>query len=312
MSGRALLVASPGGHIDELYDFVPRLTSVGTERVWVTTANAQTTRLLADEIVEWVPPVASRQGGRAAASLPRAIALVRRHRPSLTVSTGAAMALPYLLAARMHGVETHFIESATRLQGPSMTGRVMARVPGTLLHHQGFGRPVPRWEDVGSVFDAYAPGPASGGRRIGRVVLTLGTERYPFPRALEQLAQALPADAEILRQVGHTPVTDAHGPCRRWVPGDELARAVAEADLVVTHAGVGSVLSALRAGRHPVVLPRLARLGEHVDDHQLQLARMLAERGLASIATPEDDLVPILVDAARRTIITDLSQPVQL
>lgn len=307
-----MLVASPGGHVDELFDFVPRLPSVGEDRVWVTAATPQTTRLLAGETTEWVPAVASRQGGRAVITLPRAVALVRRHRPSLVVSTGAAMAVPYLVAARLHGVATHYIESATRLEGPSLTGRLMSRLPGTVLHHQGFRVPVPGWLNVGSVFDAYAAGPTSGTGQIRRVVLILGTERYPFHRALQQVAAALPADVEVLRQTGHTPVTDADGPCRPWVPGDELAGAVAQSDLVITHAGVGSVLSALRAGHHPVVLPRFSSLGEHVDNHQLELARMLADRGLASIATPDDDLASIMMEASRRTTRTDLSRPVHL
>lgn len=310
--GRTLLVASPGGHVDELFDFVPRLRDVGEDRVWVTTATPQTSRLLADEVTEWVPAVASRQPVRAAASLPRALALVRRHRPSLVVSTGAAMAVPYLVAARLHGIETHYIESATRLNGPSITGQLMSRLPGTRLHHQGFRAPVAGWRSVGSVFDTYSPGPLSEVTGIRRVVLILGTERYPFHRALRQVASALPAGVELLRQTGHTPVADAEGPWQPWVPGDELAEAVAQADLVITHAGVGSVLSALRAGQHPVILPRRASLGEHVDDHQLQLAELLADRGLATVASPDDDLAPIMASASRRSTVADRSRHVVL
>lgn len=222
------------------------------------------------------------------------------------------MAVPYLLAARLHGIETHYIESATRLDGPSVTGRLMAHLPGTVLHHQGFRTPAAGWRNLGSVFDAYAAGPTSEAGPIRRVVLILGTERYPFRRALRQVAAALPEGVDVLRQTGHTPMTDADGPCRPWVPGDELAGAVAQSDLVITHAGVGSVLSALRSGQHPVVLPRFSILGEHVDDHQLELAQMLADRGLASTATPGDDLAPILLDAARRTTRVDLSRPAHL
>lgn len=309
---RTLLVASPGGHIDELFEFVPRLRDVGEDRVWVTTATPQTIRLLSHERTEWVPAVASRQGIRAAASLPLALALMRRHRPSLVVSTGAAMAIPYLVAARLHGTETHYIESATRLEGPSVTGRLMTLLPGTRLHHQGFHSLEPRWQSVGSVFDSYLPGPRAEPVQIRRAVLLLGTERYPFARALRQVAAALPAGVEVLRQTGHTPVADEDGPCRQWVPGDELAEAVARADLIITHAGVGSVLSALRAGRHPIILPRCASLGEHVDDHQRELADLLADRGLASVAAPDQDLVPIIAEASRRTTIADRSRHICL
>jgi len=49
---------------------------------------------------------------------------------------------------------------------------------------------------------------------------------------------------------------------------------------VVGHAGAGFVTSCLREGRRPLVLPRLGRYAEHVDDHQRQLAAKLAQLGL--------------------------------
>jgi UDP-N-acetylglucosamine transferase subunit ALG13 len=61
----------------------------------------------------------------------------------------------------------------------------------------------------------------------------------------------------------------------------ELEQAMREADVVVTHAGTGSALAALEAGQAPVLVPRSAARGEHVDDHQYQTARELAGRSLA-------------------------------
>jgi UDP-N-acetylglucosamine transferase subunit ALG13 len=59
----------------------------------------------------------------------------------------------------------------------------------------------------------------------------------------------------------------------------ELAALMDEAAVVVSHAGVGSILCALRAGHVPIVVPRLARHGETVDDHQLELAEALHRAG---------------------------------
>ena len=310
MSG-ALLVASPGGHIDELFEFASRIADIGEDRSWITAATPQTQGLLADQEVHWVPPVASRQFGRALMSSARAVDLVRRLRPDIVISTGAALAVPYLTVARAHRVETHYIESATRLEGPSLSGRLIGRLPGVGLHHQGFRTPVRGWEPVGSVFDAYAPGPLTE-REVRRAVLILGTERYPFPRALDLVVQSCRPGIEVLLQTGHTPTFSMSNRCRQWVPGDELMTAVRQADVVITHAGVGSVLSALRAGKHPVVIPRLAALGEHVDDHQLELASLLQERGLASVAAPGDDLSMLLERAVRRTAVSSRLVPISL
>jgi UDP-N-acetylglucosamine transferase subunit ALG13 len=70
----------------------------------------------------------------------------------------------------------------------------------------------------------------------------------------------------------------------------ELAALMDEAAVVVSHAGVGSILCALRAGHVPVVVPRLARHGETVDDHQLELARRLQANGLVTLVADAAEL----------------------
>ena len=61
-------------------------------------------------------------------------------------------------------------------------------------------------------------------------------------------------------------------------PFDELVEHVRRARVVVSHAGVGSVLTALANGKRPVVVPRLHRFGEAVDDHQLPFAPQARRR----------------------------------
>lgn len=300
--GGVFLVASPGGHIDELYDLAPRLVDRSTSRLWITPRTPQTAELLGSEPTEWVPPVASRQGGKALAQLPQALQLLRRYRPSLVISTGAALAVPYLVASRTVGVPTHYIESATRLDGPSVTGRMMEGMRGVWLHHQGFRKPRQGWSHLGSVFDTYLPGPAVP-RELRRGVVIVGTERYPFSRALADVAQALPAGVQMVYQTGHTPPPDSSAAYQQWLPLEDLLRSLQQADVVVTHAGVGSILTALRLGKHPVVIPRLSELREHVDDHQSQLAAMLEAKGLVTVGWRDSDLAPLLADATRRSTI---------
>lgn len=67
---------------------------------------------------------------------------------------------------------------------------------------------------------------------------------------------------------------------------EEMDEATEQAAYVVCHAGSGMIARALHAGRTPLVMPRRRRFGEHVDDHQVQLADRLAEFGLV---IPVDD-----------------------
>ena len=109
------------------------------------------------------------------------------------------------------------------------------------------------------------------------IFATLGTHHQPFPRMLEALSALPPEDLVV--QHGHSP---APARAREAVPflnfGAMLER-VRAADVVITHAGVGSILLARREGHTPVVVPRLHRLGEHVDNHQVELTEALAEQG---------------------------------
>jgi UDP-N-acetylglucosamine transferase subunit ALG13 len=121
---------------------------------------------------------------------------------------------------------------------------------------------------------------------LRRVFVTLGTLGFPFVGLLERLRTILPPTVAVT-------VQDGTGAARFDWPGaavtsmmtlEELRSAMKAADVVVAHAGIGSALVALEAGRMPILVPRLQSRGEHVDDHQVQTCRNLADRGLAVTA----------------------------
>jgi UDP-N-acetylglucosamine--N-acetylmuramyl-(pentapeptide) pyrophosphoryl-undecaprenol N-acetylglucosamine transferase len=131
------------------------------------------------------------------------------------------------------------------------------------------------------------------------IFVTLGTHEQPFARALDLVAE-LEFEAEVLIQYGTTPARSDLSNVR-WVDYLEwaaLTETMRRAEVVVSHAGVGSTVTAIRAGKKPVVVPRLARFGEHVDDHQLQLAERFAQRDLALVCGLGDSLLDV-VERAR-------------
>ncbi len=69
--------------------------------------------------------------------------------------------------------------------------------------------------------------------------------------------------------------------------------------MVVCHAGVGSIVLARRYGHRPIVMPRRPRFGEHVDEHQLQLTRRLAEAGIVTVVEDAGQLAAAVLGAAR-------------
>ncbi|HKE99798.1 MAG TPA: glycosyltransferase [Actinomycetes bacterium] len=282
----SLLVASAGGHLTQLHQLLPRL-DLGGAATWVTFDTPQARSLLAGEEVVFARYTAPRDVRGVLANTALAARLLRGRRFHTVISTGSGVALSFLPLARAAGARVHYIESATRVLGPSATGRLLARVPGIHLYTQHAGWADRRWRHAGSVLDGWTS-ERTRPQPIRRAVVTLGTMRtYGFRRLLERLVEILPPDVETLWQTGCTDTAGLPITARPAVPAHELDRAMRAADVVVTHAGTGSALAALRAGHCPVLVPRTHALGEHVDDHQHQTAREFDRRGLAITAIPD-------------------------
>ena len=124
------------------------------------------------------------------------------------------------------------------------------------------------------------------------IFVTVGTHHQPFGRLVDALA-TLPA-SELVVQHGHSPAPSGVREAVAFLRFDEMLERIRAADVVVTHAGVGSILLARQEGHTPVVVPRLRRYGEHVDDHQLELTEALAR---------ERTVVPALDLAALATAV---------
>jgi UDP-N-acetylglucosamine--N-acetylmuramyl-(pentapeptide) pyrophosphoryl-undecaprenol N-acetylglucosamine transferase len=283
-----LMVATTGGHLAQLVELCPRLPQVGTDRLWVTFDTPQSRSLLAGEAVRFIPFIAERD----VLGVARGTAICRRlfaeHRVTSVVSTGSAIALAFLPYAAWRGIAAHYIESSARVAAPSLTGRLLARVPGIRLYRQYPHAATGRWAYGGSVFDAFAPEPgALAGQPPRRFVVTLGSVDQSFRRLLEHLLPLIPAGSETLWQTGHTPIEGLAVAARPFLPATELAAAMARADVVIAHAGCGSALGALNAGKMPILVPRDPARGELVDNHQSEIAEWLAGRGLALHRSPE-------------------------
>jgi UDP-N-acetylglucosamine transferase subunit ALG13 len=308
-------IATTGGHLTQLTNLAERIPP-DPRSVWVTHANEQSTSLLADQEVEYIPYVGVRDVPGVLRCLLRAHRLYQRHRPQRAVSTGSGIALGYLPYLAARGVECHYIESAARVGGPSVTGRILRWVPRVRTYTQYRHWSGPQWFYGGSGFDAFEPIAAE--EPLGdwvRVVVTVGTAvEFPFARLVHALAplltpggeleRATGRPVEVLWQTGCTPVDGLPLCARPFLPAAELIAALEAADIVVSHAGTGSALATLAAGRFALISSRVARFGEAGDDHQRELADELAARGLAAHRAPEeitvDDLLATRKHAVRR------------
>jgi UDP-N-acetylglucosamine transferase subunit ALG13 len=132
---------------------------------------------------------------------------------------------------------------------------------------------------------------------------------YGFRRLIERLIDVVPPSVEVLWQTGSTPLEGLDISAHPDLPSEELAAAIGNSDVAVIHAGVGLSLLALANGRCPVVVPRRRARGEHIDDHQVQVAAMLSSRGLAVACEVEDLSLEVLMQAAARQVTRETDPP---
>jgi UDP-N-acetylglucosamine transferase subunit ALG13 len=119
------------------------------------------------------------------------------------------------------------------------------------------------------------------------IFVTVGTS-VPFDRLVSALAVV--DGEELVVQSGNSTNVPAGARSVRFMPYDEVVATIHRARAVVAHAGVGTILTCLGAGKVPYVMPRLAALREAVDDHQVVFARRLAAAGLVRLVEHPDEL----------------------
>lgn len=312
-SGDVLLACSGGGHLRQLAGFVERMGIAPERQVWVTFRNALSESLLEGRRVIYAPFTAPRDLRNFAKVALLARRVLAKNDFSMAISTGSSPAVAFLPLASLRGIPSFYIESAARADGPSMTGRIVSRFPQIDLSCQYPAWADERWHYRGSVFDSYKPGEPKAERTPRTAVVSVGTqEGYPFTRLFDTLAPLLADYDRVLWQTGDTDVSHLgiHGV--HSLAHADLKSAIVESDVFITHAGVGSALTALALGKHPIMVPRRSTLGEHVDDHQIQVARELDRRGLALLREAEALTSADLAEASRQTVNTIAPPPFDL
>ena len=126
------------------------------------------------------------------------------------------------------------------------------------------------------------------------IFVTVGAQ-MPFDRlvaAVDAWASGRPDD--VFAQIGVTDWRPAHMDWTASLDPRDYRQRLFEADAVITHAGMGTILTALEFGKPIVVLPRRGDLNETRNDHQVGTARAFAQAGLVTAAWSRRDLMATL------------------
>lgn len=126
-----VLVCSPGGHLQQMLALRPAWE--GLERLWVTLEGPDVAHLLADERVAYASGPTNRSAVNLIRNLVRAWRLVGRENPDVLLSTGAGVSVPFLLVGWLRRRHTVYVESLTRSESLSLSGRMVYPFVGELF-----------------------------------------------------------------------------------------------------------------------------------------------------------------------------------
>ena len=130
------------------------------------------------------------------------------------------------------------------------------------------------------------------------IFVTVGS-MFPFDRMIRLMDgwAARNASEETFGQIGTGSYEPTHMRWTRRLGQKEFARTVAEARLIVAHAGMGSMITAGQYGKPIVLLPRMERLGEHTTNHQIATANWFRGKPGVYVANTDADLEPCIEEA---------------
>lgn len=126
------------------------------------------------------------------------------------------------------------------------------------------------------------------------IFVTVGTQ-LPFDRLVGAVDRFYAeSDESVFAQVGASELTLSHIRHTDYLPPEVLEDRIQHCDLMIAHAGMGSVLTAMKYHRRVIVMPRHADLGEHRNDHQVSTAKWIGTLPGVVVAADESELQEIL------------------
>lgn len=125
------------------------------------------------------------------------------------------------------------------------------------------------------------------------IFVTVGSQKFQFNRLLKEIDELIEnkvINEEVFAQIGVSDYKPQNYKYKEFVTQDEFNKYLDEARLIITHAGTGVIVNAIKKVKKVIGIPRLSKFGEHVDDHQIQLLNEFANMNLIETCIDEKEL----------------------
>ena len=125
------------------------------------------------------------------------------------------------------------------------------------------------------------------------IFVTVGSQKFQFNRLLEAIDNLIEKKVikdKVFAQVGISDYKPKNYEYVDYMTQDEFNKKINECDTLITHSGTGVIVNSVKLGKKVIGVPRLAKYGEHVDDHQVQLIKEFADLNFIEPAYEMEDL----------------------
>lgn len=115
------------------------------------------------------------------------------------------------------------------------------------------------------------------------IFITLGSQKFQFNRLLQAVDELIEKGVigdEVFAQIGYSDYEPKHFEYKQFLDREEFAAQEGKCDILITHGGTGAIIGAVKKRKKVIAVPRLAKYGEHVDDHQIQLIEQFKGQNL--------------------------------
>ncbi len=115
------------------------------------------------------------------------------------------------------------------------------------------------------------------------IFVTLGSQKFQFNRLLKQIDKLIAEKViteEVFVQSGYSDYEMNYCKYEKFLDREQFTIKMEMSDIVITHGGTGAIIGAVKVGKKVIAVPRLAKYGEHVDDHQVQLLEQFGDMGI--------------------------------
>lgn len=127
------------------------------------------------------------------------------------------------------------------------------------------------------------------------LILVIVGLMHGFERLVEAMDRiAGHIEEDVIMQIGKTSFEPENAQYLRFVSKEEIDRLYADARVVVCHAGVGSILTALEHNKPVIAVPRREKYGEHLDDHQIEIAREMEKERWITVVYDMEELEEVI------------------